>query len=97
MGCVLVVVWCTPGCVGEQSNAERVAHLTATMVCSTAPHCLPYRRRTAGLQASLAAGMVDAVLIPEVSFTLEGEGGLLAYLEKIMEDKVCGRGGGGLP
>jgi hypothetical protein len=39
-------------------------------------------------QASLAAGIVDAVLIPEVHFTLDGEGGLLAYLAQIMEAKA---------
>lgn len=39
------------------------------------------------LQASLAAGIVDAVLIPEVQFTLEGEKGLFAYLENIIETK----------
>lgn len=38
-------------------------------------------------QASLAAGIVDAVLIPEVPFVLEGEHGLLAYLQRIMEEK----------
>uniref|UniRef100_A0A1D2A0K5 Phosphofructokinase domain-containing protein n=2 Tax=Auxenochlorella protothecoides TaxID=3075 RepID=A0A1D2A0K5_AUXPR len=36
------------------------------------------------VQASLASGVVDAVLIPEVPFRLEGEKGLLAYVEKIM-------------
>lgn len=30
---------------------------------------------------------MDAVLIPEVPFTLEGEHGLLAYLQRIMEEK----------
>lgn len=39
------------------------------------------------VQASLAAGIVDAVLIPEVPFSLEGEHGLLAYLQRIMEEK----------
>ena len=50
--------------------------------------------------------MVDAVLIPEVPFTLDGPSGLLAYLEHVLEAKghavVCvaegagqvGRGGG---
>lgn len=38
-------------------------------------------------QAALASGLVDAVLIPEVQFTLEGPGGLFAYLEGIMEKK----------
>ena len=42
---------------------------------------------TACLQASLAAGIVDAVLIPEVQFSLEGERGLLAFLDKRMRDK----------
>ena len=30
---------------------------------------------------------MDAVLIPEVPFVLEGEHGLLAYLQRIMEEK----------
>jgi len=42
---------------------------------------------------------VDAVLIPEVRFNLEGESGLLAYLERIMEEKghcvVCVAEGAG--
>ncbi|PRW56044.1 phosphofructokinase family isoform B [Chlorella sorokiniana] len=51
------------------------------------------------VQASLAAGIVDAVLIPEVRFTLEGDHGLLAYLQRIMEEKghcvVCVAEGAG--
>lgn len=30
---------------------------------------------------------MDAVLIPEVKFTLDGEKGLFAYLERIMQEK----------
>ena len=59
--------------------------------------CTACRRTTSSApQASLAAGIVDAALIPEVPFTLEGPNGLLAYLEGIMEAKGgWGRGGGG--
>lgn len=39
------------------------------------------------LQASLASGLVDVCLIPEVSFELEGEHGLFAYLEKVLQDR----------
>ncbi|KAL4440737.1 hypothetical protein ABPG77_000446 [Micractinium sp. CCAP 211/92] len=39
------------------------------------------------VSAALASGLVDAVLIPEVQFTLDGPGGLFAYLERIMETK----------
>ncbi|KAI3436493.1 hypothetical protein D9Q98_005910 [Chlorella vulgaris] len=39
------------------------------------------------VQASLAAGIVDVVLIPEVKFKLEGENGLMAYMETIMDKK----------
>ncbi|KIZ02592.1 hypothetical protein MNEG_5364 [Monoraphidium neglectum] len=39
------------------------------------------------MQASMAAGVVDAVLIPEVPFKLEGPGGLLAYLGGVLESK----------
>ncbi|EFN58628.1 hypothetical protein CHLNCDRAFT_29926 [Chlorella variabilis] len=44
-------------------------------------------RQSGFITASLAAGIVDAVLIPEVQFTLEGEKGLFAYLENIIETK----------
>ncbi|KAK2076299.1 hypothetical protein QBZ16_000823 [Prototheca wickerhamii] len=37
------------------------------------------------VQASLASGVVDAVLIPEVPFKLEGKNGLLAYIGNILE------------
>jgi 6-phosphofructokinase len=51
------------------------------------------------VQASLAAGIVDVALIPEVRFTLEGERGLLAYMEDIMQHKghcvVCVAEGAG--
>ena len=77
----------------------RLCWRTSALPCIPILHCVlppPYRHDVAVLlQASLAAGMVDAVLIPEVAFTLEGEGGLLAYLEKIMEEKVGGAGRGG--
>lgn len=36
------------------------------------------------VQASLASSIVDVVLIPEVHFELDGQGGLLAYVERIM-------------
>ncbi|PSC69047.1 phosphofructokinase family [Micractinium conductrix] len=39
------------------------------------------------VSAALASGIVDAVLIPEVKFTLDGEKGLFAYLERIMQEK----------
>lgn len=34
-------------------------------------------------QASLASGVVDVCLIPEVPFELEGRHGMLTYLEKV--------------
>ncbi|KAK9805515.1 hypothetical protein WJX72_002635 [[Myrmecia] bisecta] len=39
------------------------------------------------VQASLASGVVDAVLIPEVIFKLEGESGLFAYIENVLGSK----------
>lgn len=39
------------------------------------------------LNASMASGVVDICLIPEVPFQLKGERGLLAYLEKLLNDK----------
>ncbi|CAG9463338.1 unnamed protein product [Pedinophyceae sp. YPF-701] len=51
------------------------------------------------MQASLASGVVDACLIPEVPFHLDGEAGLLAYLEKVIKRKghavVCVAEGAG--
>ncbi|KAI8464851.1 MAG: phosphofructokinase family protein [Monoraphidium minutum] len=51
------------------------------------------------MQASMASGIVDAVLIPEVQFKLEGPNGLYAYLERVIEDKghavVCVAEGAG--
>jgi hypothetical protein len=38
-------------------------------------------------QASMASGVVDVCLIPEVNFALYGEKGLFAYLEKVLETK----------
>ena len=39
------------------------------------------------MQASMASGVVDICLIPEVRFTLEGRQGLLAYLETVLEQR----------
>ena len=39
------------------------------------------------MQASLASGQVDVCLIPEVPFQLEGEHGLVAYLEHLLETR----------
>ena len=47
----------------------------------TPPPALPAR------QSALAFGQVDVCLIPEVKFTLEGENGLLAYLEKVLDSR----------
>ena len=51
------------------------------------------------MQASMASGVVDVVLIPEVPFKLEGPTGLLAYLERVLETKghavVCVAEGAG--
>lgn len=45
------------------------------------------------------AGVVDAVLIPEVPFTIKGERGLFKYLEDVLEKKghcvVCVAEGAG--
>lgn len=35
----------------------------------------------------LVAGVVDVCLIPEVPFVLQGEKGLFAYLEKVLENR----------
>ncbi|KXZ42579.1 hypothetical protein GPECTOR_132g591 [Gonium pectorale] len=40
------------------------------------------------MQASLASGVVDVCLIPEVSFTMDGPHGLLAYVGKVLERKA---------
>ena len=51
------------------------------------------------MQASMASGVVDVVLIPEVPFKLDGPTGLLAYLERVLEEKghavVCVAEGAG--
>jgi 6-phosphofructokinase 1 len=39
------------------------------------------------MQASMAAGVVDVCLIPEVPFALEGEKGLFSFMEKVLEQK----------
>ncbi|GAB4819008.1 hypothetical protein N2152v2_006054 [Parachlorella kessleri] len=39
------------------------------------------------VKASLASGLVDVCLIPEVPFQLEGEHGLVAYLEHLLETR----------
>ena len=39
------------------------------------------------VNASLASGVVDVCLIPEVPFTLHGPNGLLAYIEKLLAEK----------
>ena len=40
------------------------------------------------VKASLASGLVDVTLIPEVPFRLEGPRGLLAYLDSLLESQV---------
>eukprot|EP00879_Flechtneria_rotunda_P013593 GHRR01014199.1.p1 GENE.GHRR01014199.1~~GHRR01014199.1.p1 ORF type:complete len:431 (+),score=144.29 GHRR01014199.1:565-1857(+) len=51
------------------------------------------------MQASMASGVVDAVLIPEVPFTLYGDKGLFKYLEGVIANKghcvVCVAEGAG--
>eukprot|EP00878_Enallax_costatus_P001477 GHUV01001628.1.p1 GENE.GHUV01001628.1~~GHUV01001628.1.p1 ORF type:complete len:516 (+),score=141.69 GHUV01001628.1:418-1965(+) len=51
------------------------------------------------MQASMASGVVDAVLIPEVPFTLHGDKGLFKYLEGVIANKghcvVCVAEGAG--
>ncbi|KAL4423922.1 hypothetical protein ABPG75_001223 [Micractinium tetrahymenae] len=51
------------------------------------------------MQASMASGVVDICLIPEVPFKLAGENGMLAYLEKVLTEKghavVCVAEGAG--
>ena len=39
------------------------------------------------LHASIASGEVDVCLVPEQQFKLQGEGGLLSHLEKVLESK----------
>ncbi|KAI5082992.1 hypothetical protein GOP47_0002735 [Adiantum capillus-veneris] len=41
------------------------------------------------MHATLASGQVDAVLIPEVSFEMEGKYGLLQYMRKRIEKNGC--------
>ncbi|GAB4820285.1 hypothetical protein N2152v2_007331 [Parachlorella kessleri] len=52
------------------------------------------------VKASLAFGQVDVCLIPEVKFRLEGEGGLLAYVQQVLDSKghavICVSEGAGL-
>ncbi|GAB4815012.1 hypothetical protein N2152v2_002058 [Parachlorella kessleri] len=51
------------------------------------------------LQASMASGVVDVCLIPEVPFTLFGERGMFTFLEKVLQEKghavVCVAEGAG--
>ncbi|KAF6260633.1 phosphofructokinase family protein [Scenedesmus sp. NREL 46B-D3] len=51
------------------------------------------------VQASMASGVVDAVMIPEVHFQLKGEKGLFKYLQGVLEAKghcvVCVAEGAG--
>ncbi|BDA40893.1 ATP-dependent 6-phosphofructokinase 5, chloroplastic [Coccomyxa sp. Obi] len=51
------------------------------------------------MQASMASGVVDVCLIPEVPFVLEGSKGLFAYLERVLEQRghavVCVAEGAG--
>ncbi|KAI3432447.1 hypothetical protein D9Q98_003998 [Chlorella vulgaris] len=51
------------------------------------------------MQASMASGVVDICLIPEVPFKLHGETGMFAYLEKVLSEKghamVCVAEGAG--
>ncbi|KAI4963865.1 hypothetical protein ZWY2020_010349, partial [Hordeum vulgare] len=51
------------------------------------------------MHASLSSGQIDVCLIPEVSFTLDGEHGVLAHLEHLLETKgfcvVCVAEGAG--
>ncbi len=39
------------------------------------------------MQASLASGLVDVCLIPEVGFQLDGDSGLIMHLERLLEAK----------
>ncbi|EIE26511.1 phosphofructokinase family protein [Coccomyxa subellipsoidea C-169] len=39
------------------------------------------------MQASMASGVVDVCLIPEVPFVLHGQNGLCAYLDKVLESR----------
>lgn len=39
------------------------------------------------MQASLASGVVDACLIPEVPFQLDGPNGVFSYLERVLREK----------
>ncbi|KAL5200875.1 hypothetical protein ABZP36_035229 [Zizania latifolia] len=51
------------------------------------------------MQASLSSGQIDVCLIPEVSFTLDGEHGVMRHLEHLLEKKgfcvVCVAEGAG--
>ncbi|PSC73510.1 phosphofructokinase family [Micractinium conductrix] len=51
------------------------------------------------MQASMASGVVDVCLIPEVPFKLTGENGMFSYLDKVLSEKghavVCVAEGAG--
>jgi 6-phosphofructokinase 1 len=50
-------------------------------------HTLTHLSLLFSLQASLASGVVDVCLIPEVPFALDGQRGLAAFLRKKLADR----------
>lgn len=83
-----------PGATGPLPTsvdpAARIFFVTYTLARALSP---------ATVQSSLASGIVDVCLIPEVHFELGGERGLLAYLEGVLARKghavVCVAEGAG--
>eukprot|EP00891_Asterochloris_glomerata_P002507 jgi/Astpho2/2507/e_gw1.00048.51.1_t len=82
-------------CFGFDTAVEEAqrALLAAKVEASSAYHGIGLVKlmgRQSGfiaMQASMAAGVVDVCLIPEVNFALDGDQGLFAYLEILLEQK----------
>jgi 6-phosphofructokinase 1 len=82
-------------CFGFDTAVETAqeALLAAKVESSSAYHGIGVVKlmgRSSGfiaMQASLASGVVDVCLIPEVHFEMQGERGLLAYVQSLLDDK----------
>ena len=86
-GFIAVQAGCTQRCFLGLCDPEPVsgALWRPLLCCSRLPHaCLS---ACPAPQSSLASGMVDAVLIPEVPFRMDGENGFLAYIANVLEAK----------
>ncbi|KAL3140014.1 hypothetical protein ABBQ38_004298 [Trebouxia sp. C0009 RCD-2024] len=82
-------------CFGFDTAVEeaQTALLAAKVEASSADHGIGLVKlmgRSSGfiaMQASMASGVVDVCLIPEVNFAMDGEQGLMAYLRRLLADK----------